>query len=80
MSMDHLKQDEKNTLKVKLDNFKLKYFVNSIIYTPNITNYIKNGFSKVDNRQLYVMTCKECESQRAKKWRKENTDYKIEAL
>ena len=45
----------------------------------NITNYIKNGFSKVDNRQLYVMTCKECESQRAKKWRKENTDYKIEA-
>jgi len=45
----------------------------------NITNYIKNGFSKVDNRQLYVMICKECEGERAKKWREENKEYKKKA-
>ena len=36
----------------------------------NVSNYKENGYSKVDNRQLYAMTCKECESERAKKWRK----------
>lgn len=45
----------------------------------NSNNFIKNGFSKVDNRQLYAMTCKKCESERAKKWREKNAEYKREA-
>lgn len=44
----------------------------------NTNNFRKNGFSKVDNRQLYEMTCNECQSERAKKWRKENAEYKRE--